>query len=89
MKIHRFIILNVFGLVKHCSIPKLLHPYLNQYWNYILQYNYSKEEALIFLRMVRLKERKLAWAFKQKEKGINNKELAFVCGIKKRRNNTK
>ena len=35
--------------------------------------------------MVRLKERKLAWAFKQKEKGEKNKELAFLVGVKKRR----
>jgi hypothetical protein len=31
--------------------------------------------------MVRLKERKLGWAFKQKEKGIKNKDLAFHCGV--------
>jgi len=35
--------------------------------------------------MVRLKERRLAWAFKQKEKGEKNKELAFLVGVKKRR----
>ncbi len=35
--------------------------------------------------MVRLKERKLEWAFKQKEKGEKNKDLAFLCGVKKRR----
>ena len=35
--------------------------------------------------MVRLKERKLEYAFKQKEKGIKNEDAAFLCGIKKRR----
>ncbi len=62
-----------------------MHPYLQRYLTYILECNYSKEEALSFLRMVRLKERKLGWAFKQKEKGIKNEELAYLCGIKKRR----
>ena len=32
--------------------------------------NYDKQEALALLRMVRRKERKLEYAFKQKEKGI-------------------
>ncbi len=31
--------------------------------------------------MVSRKERKLEWAFREKEKGIKNKDLAFVCGI--------
>lgn len=35
--------------------------------------------------MVRLKERKLVWAFKEKEKGIKNEDLAYVCGVKIRR----
>ena len=35
--------------------------------------------------MVRLKERKLEWAFKEKEKGKKNKDLAFLCGVKIRR----
>ena len=62
-----------------------MHPYLERYWTVILEYNYSKEEALVFLQMVRLKERKLEWAFKQKEKGIKNEDLAFHCGVKIRR----
>jgi len=62
-----------------------LHPYLERYWNVILEYNYSKEEARVFLQMVRLKERKLEWAFKQKEKSIKNEDLAFNCGVKVRR----
>lgn len=43
--------------------------------------NYDKQEALTFLRMVSRKERKLGWAFKEKEKGVKNKDLAYVCGI--------
>lgn len=43
--------------------------------------NYDKQEALAFLRMVSRKERKLDWAFKQKEKGVKNKELAYISGI--------
>ena len=35
--------------------------------------------------MVKLKEEKILWAFKQKEKGIKNKYLAFLCGINIRR----
>jgi len=35
--------------------------------------------------MVRLKERKLEWAFKQKEKRIENKEIYPLLNIKKRR----
>ena len=31
--------------------------------------------------MVSRKERKLEWAFKEKEKGIKNKDLAYMCGI--------
>ena len=47
--------------------------------------NYDKKEIIAFLRMVRLKERKLEWAFKEKEKGKKNKNLAFLCGVKIRR----
>jgi len=62
-----------------------LHPYLERYLHVILDKGYDKKEALLFLRMVRLKERRLAWAFKEKEKGIKNKELAYMCGVKVRR----
>lgn len=31
--------------------------------------------------MVKRKERKLEWGFKQKEKGVKNKECAYLCGI--------
>ncbi|MFH1592156.1 MAG: hypothetical protein ABIB47_02190 [Candidatus Woesearchaeota archaeon] len=47
--------------------------------------NYDKKDVVAFLRMVRLKERKLEWIFKEKEKGIKNKDLAFLCGVKIRR----
>jgi len=43
--------------------------------------NYDKQEALAFLRMVSRKERKLGYAFKQKEKGIKNQECAYLCAI--------
>ena len=62
-----------------------MHPYLERYFCIIQCNNYDKQEALAFLRMVRLKERKLEYAFKQKEKGIKNEDAAFLCGIKKRR----
>lgn len=68
-----------------CSIPKLLHPYLERYFYVIQCNNYDKQEALAFLRMVRLKERKLEWAFKQKDKGTANKEIYPLLNIKKRR----
>ncbi len=62
-----------------------MHPYLERYFCVIQHNNYDKQEALAFLRMVRLKERKLEWAFKQKEKGVNNREIYPLLGIKKRR----
>ena len=74
-----------YPVFQDCSIPKLLHPYLERYF-YVIQYNnYDKQEALAFLRMVRLKERKLSWAFKEKEKGVENKEIYPTINVKKRR----
>lgn len=64
-----------------CSIPKLLHPYLKRYFHVIKHNNYDKREALAFLHMVKRKERKLEYAFKQKEKGIKNKYCAQICEI--------
>ena len=64
-----------------CSIPKLLHPYLERYFCVIQHNNYDKQEALAFLRMVSRKDRKLEYAFRQKEKGIKNKECAYLCAI--------
>ena len=53
---------------------------------YVIQCNnYDKQEALAFLRMVRLKERKLEWAFKQKVRGVENKEIYPMLNVKKRR----
>lgn len=43
----------------------------------------NKEGLVSFLKMVKLKEEKLKWALKQKDK--KNKDLAFLCGIKVRR----
>ena len=31
--------------------------------------------------MVNRKEKKLEWAFREKEKGEKNKDLAYLCGI--------
>ncbi len=69
----------------NCGIPKLFHPYLERYFPIILEKEYDKKEALLFLRMVRLKERKLVWTFEQKEKGEKNKDLAFLCEVGIRR----
>ena len=64
-----------------CSIQKLLHPYIERYFSEIITKNYDIKEAKAFLKMVSRKERKLAWAFKQKEKGEKNKDLAYLCGM--------
>jgi len=66
-----------------CSIQKLLHPYYLRYHNWILGRFSNKKELLEFLKMVNLKESKLKWALKQKNK--KNNDLAFICGIKMRR----
>ena len=67
----------------NCSIRKLLHPYYLKYKKYI-DYRFSnKKELVIFLEMVKLKEKKLGWALRQEDK--KNKELAFILGIKVRR----
>lgn len=60
-----------------------MHPYFLRYNSY-LNYKFSNRKELIaFLKMVKLKENKLKWALKQKDK--KNKDLAFICGIKIRR----
>ena len=66
---------------KICSIPKLLHPYLERYFSVIKAKNYDRKEALAFLRMVKRKDRKIEHAFKQKETGVKNKDCAYLCGI--------
>jgi len=45
----------------------------------------SREDILSFLAMVRLKEKRLAWALREKQKGVKNKELAPILGISIRR----
>jgi len=64
-----------------CSLPKLLHPYLERYFFEIKAKDYDLKETLIFLRMIKRKEGKLEYAFKQKEKGAKNKECAFLCNL--------
>jgi len=68
-----------------CSIPKLLHPSLREYLPYVETCAMEKKELLSFLGMVRLKQRKLRRAFREKEKGAKNKELAELVGVKVRR----
>ena len=68
-------------MIHLCSIPELLHRYIDCYFSEIIARNYDIKEATSFLRMVCRKERKLEWTFKQKEKGEKNKDLAFVCGV--------
>ena len=60
-----------------------MHPYFCKYQEYIAGRFSNKNELLAFLKMVKLKEGKLKWALKQKDK--KNSDLAFICGIKVRR----
>ncbi len=60
-----------------------MHPYFLRYRDYIADRFSCKDELLAFLAMVKLKEARLRWALKQKDK--KNGYLAFVCGIKIRR----
>ena len=69
----------------NCSIRKLFHPYFWAYQDYIVSNLKSREDLLSFLTMVRLKEKRLAWVLRQKEKGVKNKELAPLLGISVRR----
>jgi putative transposase len=62
-----------------------LHPYFLRFKEFLLRNNYDREEALYFLKMVKLKEKRLEWALKQKEKGKLNKDLIPYLGIKLRR----
>jgi|TARA_Y100000294_G_C8502987_1_gene315633 putative transposase len=43
----------------------------------------NRKEVMAFLKMVKLKEGKLKWALKQKDK--KNKDLAYICGVGVRR----
>jgi len=58
-----------------------MHPYLERYFYVIQHNNYDKQEALAFLQMVRLKERKLGWAFKEKEKKVTYQCKQKVNGL--------
>ena len=49
-----------------------MHPYLERYFYVIQCNNYDKQEALAFLRMVRLKERKLEVKIYKGKEGIKN-----------------
>lgn len=69
----------------YCSIQKLFHPYLLKYQEYIENRFSNRKELIDFLKMVKLKEGKLKYAFKQKEKGTKNKYLASMIGIGIRR----
>ena len=65
-----------------CSIPKLLHPYFLKY-EFHLQGRFSNiKEAMLFLKMVKLKERKLKYYLNSK---LKNYEKANHLGIKVRR----
>jgi putative transposase len=66
-----------------CSIRKLFHPQFLQYESFIQGRFSNKEELLEFLELVKLREDRLKWALKQKNK--TNKELATFCGIGIRR----
>ena len=60
-----------------------MHPYFLEHQSYLSGRVSNKEELLNFLKMVKLKEEKLRWSLRQKNK--KNKDLAFLCGIKVRR----
>lgn len=62
-----------------------MHPYFLRYKSYLIGRFSNKKELIVFLKMVKLKEGKLKWAFKQKEKRIKNKYLASIVGVKIRR----
>lgn len=66
-----------------CSIRIFFHPYFNFYENWIQNRFSNKDELFQFLEVVKLREDKLKWALKQKDK--KNIELASLCGIGLRR----
>lgn len=76
-------LLNLSIVFLYCSVQKLLHPYFLKYVSFLENVISNRDDLLIFLNMVRLKEGKLRWVLKQK--GKKNKELANLCGIKVRR----
>ena len=62
-----------------------MHPYFFRYLPYIEANLNTRKDILLFLNMVKLKERKLRWAFREKANGKKNKYIAFMLGIKSRR----
>ena len=62
-----------------------MHPLFFEYQSYLLENQKEREEVILFLSMVTLKQKRLAWAFHQKERGKTNKELLPHLGIKIRR----
>ena len=78
-----WLILKIRICKSKCSIRKLLHPHFLRYESELENRFSNKKELVSFLNMVKLKERKLKWALKQKDK--KNKYLAYLCGIKIRR----
>ena len=60
-----------------------MHPPFLEHQDYLSHRLSNKDELLDFLKMVKLKEGKLRWVLKQKNK--KNRDLAFLCGIKVRR----
>jgi putative transposase len=68
-----------------CSIPKLFHPPFEEHQFYISRHITEKSELIEFLAMVKLKQKKLKWAIKEKEKGLCNKSAAERVGVGVRR----
>ena len=63
-----------------------MHPYFDRYLCVIQANNYNNKQILELLRMVRLKERRLGYAFKRRyQKKEKVEDLAKLCGVKKRR----
>jgi len=62
-----------------------LHPLFFEYQSYFLENHKEREEVILFLSMVKLQQKRLAWALHQKEGGKKNKELLPHLGIKLRR----
>jgi len=67
----------------NCSIRKLFHPYFLRYESDITGRFSNRRELIAFLKMVKLREGKLKWVLKQKDK--KNEQLAATCGISIRR----
>ena len=62
-----------------------MHPYFLRFRGFLLEHQFDREGAIRFLKMVKLKEKRLKWALKEKIKGKPNKELFPHLGIRLRR----